>query len=264
MSGGYGNCYPKTDFSSANYVAVSTAGQAHMAVVANLPTLDQACVQSSTIVASNGDEFTWSCNSNRVGNDLEQVHAESFAECIDACATYDNVTGASCVGSMYDSTLLSGWQNCWLKSAAGTTSTVTGNHFGLKTRSGTAITIIAPKKSSRKAWIAGVVVAIIALIAILGFAFWYFRRRHANKALQPVHEVAAHSDVQPGHKQEVYQKSREDKSAIEIGGSLPLEPVHEIGDDRQVKHTYNGAIAPAGDVHEMRTTTPEKTIHELS
>jgi hypothetical protein len=77
----------------------------------NLPTLDVNC-SGDDLVATNGAQFNVSCNYNRNGADLIQVHAESINECADACATFGNATLGECVSATYDSTMKSGWQNC--------------------------------------------------------------------------------------------------------------------------------------------------------
>jgi hypothetical protein len=111
MSSGYGNCYPKSDVSASNFrVAQFTAS--HLAIVVNVPTFNVECSNDDSVVATNGAQFDVSCNDNRGGNDLAQVHAEDMKECANACATFNNATLGECVSATYDSTLKSGWQNC--------------------------------------------------------------------------------------------------------------------------------------------------------
>ena len=113
MSSGYGNCYPKSDVSTSNFRAASQrAPTSHLAIVVNRPTLDPDCTDDLVLDSANSTRFTVSCNDNRSGNDLAQVHAETMGECADACATFNNATLGECVSAMYDSTLRSGWQNC--------------------------------------------------------------------------------------------------------------------------------------------------------
>lgn len=193
MEEGYGNCYPKSDFSASTYESAGPNPTRHMAVAANWPTLNSSCVNGSIYTAPNNEQFTVSCNDNRDYNDLIQVHSANLSYCIDSCASYSNATTGGCAAVVYDSTLNSGWQNCWLKSANGVASTAAGNHYALKidnvptnmngssssnsTLTGSNLAL----NSSSKAWIAGPVVGGIAGIALIGAGILYFLRRNKSK-----------------------------------------------------------------------------------
>src|SRR5689334_9879478 len=113
MYSGYGNCYPKSDVSAVNFrPARRTTPTSHLAIVVNRPALNRDCSNDASLAASTGAQFRVSCNDNRPGNDLIQVHAESMDECADACATYRNATTGDCVSASFDSSLLGGWRNC--------------------------------------------------------------------------------------------------------------------------------------------------------
>ena len=191
MGEGYGNCYPKSDFSTSGYLSNPTT---HMAVAANLPTLNSSCTNGSVYTAPNNEQFTVSCNDNRAWNDLIQVHSANLSHCIDSCASYSNATTGDCVAVVYDSTLNSGWQNCWLKSANGVASTLVGNHYALKVgnvptntngsstgNSTSTGSNSASSNSSSKAWIAGPVVGGIVGIALISAGILYFLRRNKSE-----------------------------------------------------------------------------------
>ena len=232
MGGGYGNCYPKSDFSALGYISNPSL---HMAVAANLPTLNSSCTNGSVYTAPNNEQFTVSCNENRAYHDLIQLHSANLSYCIDSCASYSNATTGDCVAVVYDSTLNSGWQNCWLKFANGDPGTVAGNFYALKvgkvptntngssSGSSTSTTSNSASSSSSnnssgsnsgsKAWIAGPVVGGIVGIALLSAGMLYFLRRNKSKQnmthmppgyaehapmykLQPVTHEADGSDAQ--------------------------------------------------------------------
>jgi hypothetical protein len=195
MRGGYGNCYPKSDFSASGYISNPST---HMAVAANLPTLNSSCTNGSVYTAPNNEQFTVSCNENRAFNDLVQLHSANLSYCIDSCASYSNATTGDCVAIVYDSTLNSGWQNCWLKSANGVAGTLAGNHYALKigkvptntngsssgnsTSTGSnSASSSGSSSSSSKAWIAGPVAGGIVGIALISAGMLYFLRRNKSK-----------------------------------------------------------------------------------
>jgi len=194
MEEGYGNCYPKSDFSISTYVSTGSNPTTHMAVAANWPTLNSSCTNGSVYTAPNNEQFTVSCNDNRASNDLIQMHSANLSNCIDSCASYSNATTGDCVAVVYDSTLNSGWQNCWLKSANGVASTLAGNHYALKignvptntngSSSGNSTSTgsnSTSSSSSSKAWIAGPVIGGIAGITLIGAGILYFLRRNKSK-----------------------------------------------------------------------------------
>lgn len=199
MKEGYGNCYPKSDFSASTY---SSSPATHMAVAAKWPTLNSSCTNGSLYTTPNNEQFTVSCNDNRPYNDLIQVHSANLSHCIDSCASYSNSTTGDCVAVVFDAVLYSGWQNCWLKSANGVAGTLTGFHYALKvgnvptntngsssgnnTSTGSNST---SSGSSSKAWIAGPVVGGIVGIALIGAGILYFFRQNKSKqklALMPL------------------------------------------------------------------------------
>jgi hypothetical protein len=258
-SDGYGNCYPKTALSPANYISVTNAAPArHMAVAVDIPTLDETCTNGTTTNASNGEGFEVSCNDNRAGNDIEQVHAENITACVSACATFNNATAGDCMAVMYDSTMASGWRNCWLKSAEGTKEVVTGNIFALKTGtssssggSSSGSSSIGSSSShsggsSSKAWIAGAVIGIIAVVAIVGVAVWYFRRRQATHAPQTVSEMPGDAAAPPP----VYPVYAKEKTAEHTYHELQT-PDHDATAPAQPFFQHE---ADSGQVHELPVT----------
>jgi len=210
MGLGYGNCYPKSDFSASTYKFNSAN---HMAV-ANWPTLNSSCTNGTLYTAPNNKQFTVSCNNNHMFNDLIEVHSANLSSCIDSCANYSNSTTGDCVGVIFDSTLTSGWENCWLKSANGVANSLAGFHYALMvgnvptntngSSSGNNTSTgsnSASSSSSSKAWIAGPVVGGIAGIALICAGILYFLRRNKsnqNLALMP----AGYDQKSPMYKQQ--------------------------------------------------------------
>jgi hypothetical protein len=256
MTGGYGNCYPKTDVSPANYAAISNAPpEAHMAVAINIPTLDESCTNGTTTKASNGADFEISCNDNRASNDIQQVHAENITACLDACSTFNNSTAGKCSGAMYDSTMASGWRNCWLKSVEGTKQTVLGNVFALKTGtssgsgesgnvggvSDSGASEPSSDSSTSKAWVAGAVIGPLVGVALIGLTVWYFRRRRATS--QTSHQLS-----------ELPTEAALPAYAKEKGAS---ETFHELGNQRTntPPQSYFQHEADSGQVHELPAST---------
>lgn len=252
MTGAYANCYPKTALSRSG-LAPSSQGPpfSHMAYAVDLPMLDQSCKNGSNMTAAGGAVFELSCNDNRAGNDLDRTHAEDWQSCIDACGKFNNATAGECAGALWDSTLGSGWENCWLKSASGTSSFVQGNHFALKV-SGSTSGGSTETSSSSKAWIAGVIVGVIAVILLLAFAAWFMRRRRSKAGPQHVYEKSATSAPV------VYEKSV-DQACGPAGSAKPALP-YELGDQTQPHGWRHGAPleADGGQVHELPSAATPK------
>ncbi|KAF2432734.1 hypothetical protein EJ08DRAFT_608515 [Tothia fuscella] len=183
---GYANCYPKNNFAKAGF-SVNSGWVTHSAVAenANLP---MKCTDKDTIMAGKDQNFTLQCNQNRAGNDISIYHETSLQKCVETCATY-SAGGNTCLGIVFDASLELGWENCYLKGAVGTPLYNTTAAFALMT--GVKDTSSSNDKShgsggggggGSKAWIAGVVIGVLAItIFIAAFIFWR-RRQHTGKS----------------------------------------------------------------------------------
>ncbi|KIV99776.1 uncharacterized protein PV09_08582 [Verruconis gallopava] len=255
---GYGNCYPKSDISTSNIETTAQVAPArHFAMVNNIPTLNETCSNNTITKASDGEEFLLTCNDNRPYNDLVRVHSENLTACVDACTSFKNATAGECVGVMWDSTMSSSWENCWLKSSPGTSQTAAGAFTAMKISNSSTSTSTgsggsgtskpsasssSPSggKSSSKAWIAGVVIGILAVVALIGVAVWFVRRRRASQPAVQVSELASEPKT-------VYAKE-----------SPPSEPVyHELG-DRKV-----AAVASQTGPQELEVNSQHEQVYEL-
>ena len=132
MDTSYGNCFTKTDFSPSNYHSTASQTARHMAVVANLATLDASCTNGSIHTSPNGEQFSVNCNNDIPNNDLHFVHSTNLSYCIDFCSTYSNATTGDCVAVVFDSSQLNGWQNCYLKSSGGAKTAKISYHYAVK------------------------------------------------------------------------------------------------------------------------------------
>ena len=234
MVNGYGNCYPKSAFLASG---VAKSDTAMLAFGKNLGTLSASCTNGTSSTASNKDVFEVGCANDLSGFDLAQVHAGNMSSCIDSCATYSNATTGDCAAVVFDSTLQRGWQNCYLKSKTGASYSKPGTNYAVKTKNTSGQSGGSGGSSgsgggssdgntnhTSKAWIAGVVVGVIAALAIIGGAIWFFlRRRRAND--EPASELAANAYV-AGSGKSVWAKTEADSQGrheLDHQGNLPQE-----------------------------------------
>ena len=196
MSYGYGNCYFKSNVSAASIETWNSPNDTrHMAVLnQNAWGLNLSCTNGSTYVSPNQAEFKVVCSQNIYGDDLVQLHMQNLSACADACATYSNKSGLACVGAVFDSTLLTGYQNCWLKSGSEDFASQGGLHWAELSKAATSTSLATkapPSPSSSplvsspslaktvKGLSAGLAVFVVLGLAasVLAFIFWRRLRR---------------------------------------------------------------------------------------
>ncbi len=188
---GYLNCYPKnaTARTIDNIRSSNTDGVRVAKALLEVAATTGYCGVSNngTIVASNKDSFELSCVQDRPGNNITVQHADSLVHCIDSCANY---TEANCFGAVYDTTMLNGYENCYLKSAIGDPTNRNGFTFALRSNasssstSGSSTPSSQQKHQSSKAWIAGPVIGAVVAMAIIAAALWCWRKRRGQKETQ--------------------------------------------------------------------------------
>lgn len=180
MVDGFHNCYPKNAVNASGFTDASNP-VVHFAV-AKTNNITTPCVDSSIRTSSNNKHFQLSCNKNRDGDVLAVYHDESLDACIDTCATYTNGT---CLGVVFDSDMINGFENCYLKKEIGVPNSVPNMTFAIHTAgNGTSsFSEDVHSSSSSKAWIAGPIIGAIVLLSLIaGLVFWRRRRRRSKRA----------------------------------------------------------------------------------
>ncbi|KAK0124611.1 hypothetical protein ONS95_009560 [Cadophora gregata] len=202
---GYLNCYPKNATSRVfdNARVSSGDGLRCAKALLEVPVDDCPTAMNGTVIASNKDPFKLSCGEDRPGNNITAQHAGSLGDCVDACATD---TQANCLGAVFDTNMVNGYENCYLKSAVGFTTVQSGFTFALRqtTSNNTSsdnLTPPSPDKSSNKAWIAGLVVGVVVAIALIIAAIWWFRKRKVSKKEVESTEIASTQNRWLGHEE---------------------------------------------------------------
>lgn len=196
MKKGYGNCYPKFNFTQG-YIASGESNRnevMHSAVI-KLPQIDDECQDDQALSANNGTGFILSCDTDHSFNDLTQYHTTNLEDCINTC---DQYTPSPCVGVIFDTRMTYGFQNCWLKSGIGTPNNAPGYIFAMKRgtlsngngtdnedngnnddnddddNGGGGL----PGSAS-----AGIVVGVVGAVALLAAAVFFFWRKRRNQDL---------------------------------------------------------------------------------
>jgi hypothetical protein len=216
----------KNNFAKDGLIASSYTIHSAVSQIQNITT---KCTESGKITAANTNVFSLQCNQNRAGNDLSIYHEVSLQKCVDNCATYD---GGKCVGVIFDGNMELGYENCYLKQGAGTPLYNSTAVFALGT--GTKDTSPSSSSSSSspsasgsrssssgggsKAWVAGPVVAVILVLALLAAFFIWRKKRATARAGQMGHGPV----VEAGHQEQYY--SSEPK--VMNGGSYAPAPTY--------------------------------------
>ncbi|KAG4433819.1 hypothetical protein IFR05_010701 [Cadophora sp. M221] len=127
---GYLNCYLKNSTARIFGNARSEAGDGLRCAKALLEVATDDCPAAinGTIVTSNEDSFKLSCREDRSGNNITSQHANSLGDCVNSCATYTN---NSCLGAVFDASMVNGYENCYLKSETGFAVSQIGFTFAL-------------------------------------------------------------------------------------------------------------------------------------
>ncbi|KAL9095539.1 MAG: hypothetical protein Q9165_002410 [Trypethelium subeluteriae] len=212
MFAGYGNCYYKDNVSAESFNPLTSIDPPmHMAILDqdNFWDVDSSCINGTNYTSSNGAVFEIACNTNdntNFGTDIASFRSQNMSVCADACATYTNSSGYDCVGVVFDSSLVDGYQNCYLKSIIGNVSAQAGHHWALLAQradnsstnsSSEGAPSHFPNSSqslsrSSKRWIAGPVIGtVVAVGAIAGLFFWFRRQRRLSRSNEYTSGVAS-------------------------------------------------------------------------
>lgn len=213
MMHGFGNCYPKFNLTQG---FIPTGGSiddgaiTHSAV-AHYNTIPYNCTSNAVIAAGTGQGYTTSCGQDSPGNDITKYHSENITNCITSCSKWSG-TG-SCFAVVFDTNMTNGFENCYLKSSvsapitadkggfilamqggavssstssSSTSASSTGTSQAQATSSGASgVSVIDGAGTSGLSGgaIAGIVIGVLALIAIVAVvAFLLLRRRRAAAA----------------------------------------------------------------------------------
>lgn len=194
MGNGYVNCYPKTS-AAPDSLQDSNPSDAvfirHSAIAQDPPFISNPCQNTGqSITSSKGTTYGMSCNQNRGGNDFKNVFEPDLKSCLDRC---DNETSSDCIGVVFDTEMIAGWNNCYMKNATGTPDSGQDG-FIFARRGGATDDDDGGSGSSSKAWIAGPVIGGVAAIALAGALWWYIQRRRKQAAERAELESKAAAD----------------------------------------------------------------------
>jgi hypothetical protein len=188
LSTGYPNCWPKTGVPHVSEIVPPPEKDRifHTAVINEWePTgIDDKCPANDHYKTTDNKDFEIHCGQLNTGTNITSVHTRDITACIDACAT--NTDG--CVGVVFDSSLVGGYQNCYLQNT--TSINIDMEKRTYAKLSGTTIPTSSPpasandndKGSTSKAWVAGPVIGGIALLAVAAFGVFWWRRRKSHMA----------------------------------------------------------------------------------
>jgi len=179
---GFANCWLKNGFPDSGLATPpSNAGVLHSATITRIDSIDKNCPSSKSYVSSQGNKnFDIRCGQTSAGSSIMSIHARNLTSCMDSCAGSDK----GCLGVVFDSTLNSGFRNCYLKNTTSTTSDQASATYAVINGTSTPSQSFTPISSTvrSKAWIAGPVLGGIALLCLVAlFALWW-RKRKAKKA----------------------------------------------------------------------------------
>ena len=199
MEYGYGNCYFKNNISIGSITPTSGNDVRHLALANSdlVFNTDSDCTNGTSYTSPNEAEFETLCNQDiPTAYSVAVYHMSNLSACADACATYSNSSGLTCVAAAFDSTLVNGYLNCYLKSNLNGSVAINGKHMALLTRAadgkstnsslpGPASSTPDPKSpgSSRNhTWIAGPVVGgVVGAFALAGLLYWLRSRQRSTQ-----------------------------------------------------------------------------------
>ncbi|KAH8690750.1 hypothetical protein BGW36DRAFT_465620 [Talaromyces proteolyticus] len=177
LMAGYLNCFLKNDtgplVANTNYIY-------HTAVAEYTP-LSQGCPTYSNWTA-NDKTFDIKCSKQITqANNLTFYHQDNITACIDSCASHSGPP--ACEAVVFDATLDSGYENCQLFSDVKMTDDSTNLNiaqFSTATSSNSSSSN-SSSNSSSKAWIAGPVIGGVVAIGVIGFIWFWWKRRQARR-----------------------------------------------------------------------------------
>jgi hypothetical protein len=206
---GFANCWPKSGFPDGGLQSPGPKqGSIHTATITRIDPVDSKCPEKTTYSSSNKATFDIHCGQVNSGTNMTSMHTQNVTSCMDACANYDQ----KCTGVVFDSALSGGYKNCYLQNTTNTVSNQASGMYavissgssssGGNSNSNSNNSDNNNTSSPSKAWIAGPVLGAIALLALLAFALFWFRRRKARSAQSAAlekdgHEFAGYQGAQP-------------------------------------------------------------------
>lgn len=115
QNNGFPNCYPKGG--NFDEKMLSRDNQSQSALVPKQPS-NFTCANDLNHVKEN-KTFHVACQKSGSGEDVARSHESGIEDCVNKCATYkpQNATSPDCTGVLYDVTMKTGWENCYLKQA---------------------------------------------------------------------------------------------------------------------------------------------------
>lgn len=249
LRNGYTNCYPKKAAAQLfdNGRQSDTSGVRCAKALIQYPTDECRSKTTGTVLATNKDKFTLTCEGDRPGNNITTQHSNSLELCIDSCAKY---TDPTCVGAVFDANMSLGYENCYLKSAIGAPMLEMKGFAFARRQSSNGTTIPdkqgdspPPPPGKSKAWIAGPVIGIVIAIAAILLALRWWRNRGRKKEMyeEPARET---------YTQEPFLKSGlgqggADAPTYELHPESVEAPKHEMPQPSQLyemESTTNGRV----------------------
>lgn len=276
---GYANCWPKTGFHGTVAQTGTNLKITHSATLTTITTPDTDCSNNETYTSTKDDSknFAVHCGQTNQGTNMTTVHTTNFTSCMEQCAQNKN----GCVGVVYDSGLSQGFDNCYLQNTSSVFTDIGSSMYAVlsgekpkssdssnSSNNGTSGSNNGSNnnngddnKSSSKAWIAGAVIGVVAGLALIGAAIWFFRRRKNNAAPAAgnVHEADSGTDkLNPYHNSPapayapVPQYGHQGVPRSELGGNEEHQ-MSEMEGAATAKYAHKGAGtgAPA-QVHELQ------------
>lgn len=185
LTGGYVNCYPKgADATTDTFTDIADT---QVALAQFASDFNTSCSPGNyTAAAADKAMFSMTCDATADGRNISTVYAASFGDCMDICATYSE-SSSFCNAVNYQPNGDDGYENCYLLADGQSNGTRSSWRTALRIDStGRQVDgssgATSKSGSSSKAWIAGPVVGVIAAVAILlGAYFWWRKRQSKNK-----------------------------------------------------------------------------------
>ncbi|KAF2704997.1 hypothetical protein K504DRAFT_460782 [Pleomassaria siparia CBS 279.74] len=184
---GYPNCWLKTMAGNSFVAPPTNMGIMHTAAITRLDTISTTCPKNSRYTTtSTNKQFDIQCgkiniNSAIGSSNITSVHSQNLTSCLDTCGSNKK----NCVGVVFDPSLSTGFNNCYLQNQTWPVedkASVTYAALNGVSPSTSSATSSPSSKSKSKAWIAGPVVGSILVLAIIGAALLWWRRRKAKAA----------------------------------------------------------------------------------
>jgi hypothetical protein len=181
---GWMNCELKNVTAQRPSSYTRTMGHTAEALTVTLPR--ERCNHNSTRTASDGRQFRVSCNDQRPLNYsavplMRRAHDTSVGGCLQRCADVN----FTCNAAVFDVSLQSGYQNCYLFENMPPTGEYNSDYtFAYLDIMSAQYSPPPPKVSSEKnqKWIAGAVLGPTGAFVAAGLLWWYILRRSKAKA----------------------------------------------------------------------------------